>query len=74
MKFQAWVERATRGFFGLSFVLLVIAVVERLSNALGYTVLGQKYTPGRLLEFAGILMLFVVALLLRTIRDEIRKN
>jgi hypothetical protein len=31
------------------------------------------YQPGRMLEFASILLIFVIAILLRQIRDNVRK-
>ncbi|PYU05258.1 MAG: hypothetical protein DMG33_11485 [Acidobacteria bacterium] len=57
-----------------AFVLLALGVVEWLANAMGYTILGQVYRPGRLMEFAAIFAVFVVALLLRQVRQEIRKG
>jgi hypothetical protein len=58
----------TRGLFVLAFVLAGIAVWEKLSNYFGYTVVGSALNPSRILEFAGIALLFVLALLLRDIR------
>jgi hypothetical protein len=57
-----------------AFVLLVLGVVEWLANVLGYTILNQVYRPGRLMEFAAMYAVFVVALLLRQVRQEIRKG
>ena len=51
-------------------VLFALAVAEKVSNAAGYTLVGSSYSPGRLIEFAAIMVLFVVALLLREIRDQ----
>lgn len=60
------------GFFG-AFVLLGFAILERGANLLGYTILGiGSYGPGRLAEFAAILLLFVIALLLRETRELLR--
>jgi hypothetical protein len=59
-----------RVLFVSALVLFGIAVVEKVSNATGYTVIGRSYAPGRLIEFAAIMVLFVVALLLREIRDQ----
>jgi hypothetical protein len=61
-----------RLFFLAASVLLVLAVLERLAVGFGYTILRGVYTPGRMLEFAGILLLFAMALLLRQIREELR--
>jgi hypothetical protein len=61
-------------FSGVAFVLLALGVVEWLANILGYTIVNQVYRPGRLMEFAAIYAIFVVALLLRQVRQEIRKG
>ena len=64
----------SRVFFGGSFLLVLIAVAEGAANVFGYTVLRDTYAPGRLLEFAGIAMIFVVVLLLRQIRESLRQT
>ena len=61
------------GFFGAFFVA-ALAVLERVINEFGYTILRGSYAPGRLLEFAGILLIFVVALLLRQVRELLREK
>ena len=61
-------------FAVVAFVLLAVGVVEWLANVLGYTMLNQVYRPGRLIEFAALFAVFVVALLLRQVRQEIRKG
>lgn len=63
-----------RVFVAGAFVLLVLAVLEKVVNLCGYTLLKDLYTPGRLLEFAGVGLLFVVVMLLRQIREEVKKK
>ncbi len=59
------------GFYGAA-VLVFMAVVERLANIFGYTAFwATAATPGRMLEYSGILLLFVIALLLRQIRVQL---
>ena len=59
------------GFFGAA-ALLVIAVVEKLANTIGYTTfVASVATPARTLEYAVILLIFVIALLLRQIREKL---
>lgn len=65
---------ACRGLFGLSFLLLIAAVSIRIVNAFGYTIAGQTTTGGRLLEVSGVLAVFVIALLLREIREELKNG
>ena len=56
-----------RIFFLGSFILAGLAVVEKVMNLIGYTLLRGRYSPGRLLEFVAIGLLFVVVLQLREI-------
>ena len=74
MNLQAWFSLISRALFAISFVFLVAAVIEKMANVSGYTLIGEHYTPGRMLEFAAIMLLFVIVLLLRSIRDELKKT
>lgn len=60
--------------FAGALVLLVLAVWERLANAVGYTVVREEFTPSRLIELAVILIIFVIALLLRQVREELKRG
>ena len=55
-----------------AFVLAGLAVWERLAQLAGYTLLRGHYDPWRLLEYAVVALLFVVALQLREIKLELR--
>jgi len=55
-------------------VFVGLAGLELLANLFNQTILRQIYTPGRLLEFAAILILFVIAVLLRQLRNEVRAS
>ena len=59
--------------FFAAFLLLAIAALEYVVNVFGFTILSTLYTPGRLLEISSVMLLFVVALLLRQIRDGMAK-
>ncbi len=61
-----------RLFFAGAMVLLLLAVWERIANTMGYTVVRETYTASRLIELAVILTIFVIALLLRQIREELK--
>ena len=63
-----------RLFFFVAFALLVLAVIEGILNLIGYTILQGQYTAGRLTEFAALLLVFVIALLLRQMREEGKKR
>lgn len=64
----------SRVFFSISFVLIAIALLDRFLNFFGYTILMGGYTSGRMLEFAGIMLTVVIALLLRQIREGLKKR
>jgi hypothetical protein len=55
-------------------LLVVLAAAEWMVNLSGYTLLRGTYTSGRLLEFAAILILFVLTVLLRQVRDALRSQ
>jgi len=75
MNFERLNSMIVRLFFFGSFFFLATAVFEALVNRFGYTILrGTPYWPGRLLDFASVLLIFVLALLLRQIREELRKT
>lgn len=61
----------SRVFFFVSILLLGLAVLEKLVNVSGYTIV-RMYEPQRLLEIAATMMVFVIALLLRQIRENVR--
>lgn len=63
----------SRLFFWGALVLLLIAIAERAVNLFGYTILWGIYTGGRLLEFAAVFLIFVIALTLQEVRDALRK-
>ena len=54
--------------------LLSLAILEGLAQAFGYTMLRETYAPGRLLELAAILGIFVIALLLRQVRETLKNG
>lgn len=65
----------SRILFSLALILLAAAVAERLVNMMGYTILRQAdYSPWRLLEFASVLLIFVISMVLRQIREELRQQ
>ena len=68
MSQQSLASLFNRLFFLGAFVLFALAVVEKVANWSGYTLIGLRYSPGRLFEFSAIMLLFVITLLLRDIR------
>ena len=57
-----------------AFALVVLAISEGVANLFGYTITRGEYAGGRLLEFAGILLTFVMVTILREVRDELRNR
>jgi hypothetical protein len=75
MTLEKLISVASRALFLGAFILLVVAVGEKIVNLLGYTILQQtQYSSWRLLEFAALFLIFVIAILLREIREELRKT
>jgi hypothetical protein len=73
MKIDKVSSFVARLFFSGASVLLIVAVLERIANASGYTMLRGTYTAARMLELATILVIFVMALLLRQIREQLKQ-
>ena len=65
-------RRRLADLFSLIVALLVLAGLERVVNVGGYTITRSTFTAGRLLEISALLATFVIAILLRQIRDEAR--
>ena len=62
----------SRLFFVVAFLLMGLAVLEKILKVFGSSM--NWIDPSRLLDFGTILMVFVMTLLLREIRDELRKK
>ncbi|MBI1723048.1 MAG: hypothetical protein HYR48_03985 [Gemmatimonadetes bacterium] len=73
MDFDKLSSQASRVFFTAAFTLFTVAVIQWFLSWFHLSLFGRTYTPGRLLEFAVISLIFVIALLLRQIREELRK-
>ena len=73
MSLDKLVSLVSRLFFVGAFVLLALALFERIANAFGYTIL-QIYKGGRLLEFAVVLLVFVIAAQLREMKEELKRT
>ena len=63
----------SRIFFIGSFLLAGSSISEKLANLLGFTVL-RAYSPWRLMEFAAVALLFVIALQLREIKMSLNSK
>ena len=63
-----------RAFFVVASTATGIAFLNLALNLLGYKLLWINYAPGRLLELSAILLVFVIVIFLRQIRDELRNS
>ena len=64
----------SRLFFIVALLLIGIAVVDWILRLFGWSFSWLTYQPGRLFEFAAMLMICVVVLLLRQIRESLRHS
>lgn len=62
-----------RFFFVVATILVALAGLDWVIGIFGWTLDWLPYQPGRLFEFAAILIIFIIAILLRQIRDTLRK-
>jgi len=74
MKKNSMTSWASRFGFVAAFLLAALAVAEKIANLSGQTMNWLGYSPGRLFEFAALLLLFVVALQLRLLRRHFESS
>lgn len=68
------VSIVSRVVFVGALVLAGFAIWERIALMMGYTLLRGQYHPWRLLEYAAVALLFVVALQLREIKMSLSEK
>ena len=61
-----------RSLFFLALAILAIGFVELVANLFGTSVMSAGYTAGRMFEVSAAMMVFVIAVLLRQIRDALK--
>lgn len=61
-----------RTVFAAATAAILLAFAEGLAQIVGQSLLARMYSPARLLEIGLTLLVFVVVLLLREIRNELR--
>ncbi len=70
--FDKFLNQVVRYLFLSAFLVFLIGMWGRIMELFGWKYSFPFYSPGRLIEFSGILIIFVIALLLRQIRNEQR--
>jgi hypothetical protein len=63
----------SRVFFFGAFLLFVFGLLDRLSHQFGYSI-QQVTRPVTLMETAVVLLVFVIAIQLRAIREALKRN
>ena len=66
-----WTSIICRVFFVIAIAMLIIAIWDKFLRLFGWSLSFVPYQPGRLFELSGILIVFVLALLLRQIREKL---
>ena len=61
-----------RTVFVMAAGIILLAIAEGFVQLFDVSLIAWVYSPGRLMELAATLLLFVVVQLLRQIRDELR--
>jgi hypothetical protein len=74
MNYGGLMSNLYRFFIFVALALVALAVIETIAGASGYTLVREAYRPGRLIEFAAMSAVIASALLLRQIREELRKK
>ncbi len=64
---------AYRVMFVLAIIVTGMAVWDKIIMQFGYRLSWVPYGPAKMLEISSILVLFIIALLLRQIRDILQK-
>ena len=65
-------KHLARTLFIIASAAIAVAFLELIADFVGFSFIGETYAAGRLVELAAALLVFVVAVLLRQIRDELR--
>ena len=63
-----FISLVSRLLFLGSALLALLAVLEKIANMSGYTLMHQAMTPSRLLELTIVALLFVIAMQLRELK------
>ena len=72
MDLNKWSSIISRLCFVVAFALFVVGIVDWATSLFGSRIV-TSYMPGRLIEFGVMFLIPVVTVLLREIRDELRK-
>ena len=74
MKIDILADYLAKSLFVLAAIAILVAFLELVAQFLNVSVVFKLYSPGRLIELSALLLIFVIAVLIRQIRDELRKS
>ena len=72
MQLNTIIDYLARAVFLIAAVAIPMAFLELAAQFFGKSVVMGLYSPGRLLTLSALLLVFVITVLLRQIRDELR--
>ena len=72
MKFDTLLGNFANVLFIGATAAFLLAFLELSAQFAGFSLLGELYPPGRIIELAAALLVLVIAIALREIRDELR--
>lgn len=72
--FEKIISLINRIFFIFSFLLFFVAIWNKILGFFGLRISWINYTSSQLIEFSAVLIMFVIALVVRQIREEIKKK
>ena len=64
----------SRILFAFAFLFLFVAFWDKFLGLFGWQLSRMPYESGRLLEFSAILLIFAIALILRQMRELLKKQ
>lgn len=74
MNIESVLRIAARAAFVGAVGAIALGFIEWIVQLFGQSLIANAYAPGRLLELAAALLVFVIVVLLRQIRDELRQR
>jgi len=74
MNIDVFYKFFARSLFLVALAILALGFVELVANLTGSSVLSGGYTAGRMIEVSAALVIFVIAVLLRQIRDGLTRQ
>lgn len=73
MSLEKLESTVSRAFFLGAFLLLVLAVIERIANEFEYTIL-RVVKAATMLDTAVVLLVFVIAIEVRAMREALKRQ